>query len=227
MNRNFEKFIDNARAVHGYKYDYLEYINMRTHITLSHEGVTMSQCPKKHLMGRCPEKNIDKKTTEEFIQEAILVWDNKFDYSNTVYNGSLNKIIFYDYKGNQYEQRATSHLEGVVPKYKIATKYSDDDVARKSKEEIIEFLEKNSIEFFQDYKFDDCDCKMGFDFYLPKIRTCIEFYSQDDYGMSYRKNDNKMKIEYCEDNYINLVKLTYKHQNIIWELMWDNFKKNV
>jgi len=138
MNKNFKRFIDNARAVHGYKYDYIDYVNMRTHITLSHNGITMSQCPKKHLMGRCPEKTTEKKTTVDFIQEANEVWCNKYDYSDTEYNGSLNKIIFYDYKGNKYEQRATSHLEGVVPKYKIVTKYSDSDLVNESKQEIFD-----------------------------------------------------------------------------------------
>lgn len=226
-SKNFDKFVENARSIHGYKYEYLNYTNMRTHIVLSLKGKTMSQCPKKHLMGRCPEKATEKRTQEDFIKESIDIWDNRFNYSETEYSGSLNKVIFYDNRGFRYQQRASSHLDGVEPKIKAKTDYSDDKNTLESKNEIIEFLKKNKIEYIQNYKFIDINSVKGFAFYIPSIRKCIEFYSQNDYEKDCLKIDNNIKINYCEDNYIGLLQLSYKQKNILWELLWENFKKKV
>lgn len=219
--KNFDNFIQRARSVHGYKYEYISYVNMRTHITLSYRGITMSQCPKKHLMGRCPEKVTPKKDIDQFIKEARREWGNRFDYSNSEYNGSLEKIEFYDWCGNRYVQRASSHLEGVEPRHVEKTKYSDCELSIWAKSEIREFLDKKKIEYYEDYNFDDCESILGFDFYIPSKRMCIEFYSNRDYEKLHMKIDNQVKEDYCEDNYLDLVQLNYKQVNILWELLKD------
>ena len=43
-------------------------------------------------MGRCPEKVVKRKTTEDFILESKVIWKDKYDYSLTEYNGALNNI---------------------------------------------------------------------------------------------------------------------------------------
>lgn len=135
-NKRFIKFIENARAIHGYKYEYLDYINMRSNIKLSFNGEIFYQNPLKHLMGRCPEKNIPKLTNDEFIFRSKKIWGDRFDYSKTVYDGALCDVIIIDkISGVEYKQRANSHLNGVDPFKKMTTedfirlstdKYGDD-----------------------------------------------------------------------------------------------------
>lgn len=128
---NFLNFIRKARSVHGYKYEYLEYINMKTPIKISLCGIIFFQNPSKHLMGRSPEKGIQKMTNDEFIFKSKEIWNNRFDYRKTLYNGSLKSIIIIDIEsGIEYTQRANSHLNGVDPFIKMTT---EDFISRSVK----------------------------------------------------------------------------------------------
>lgn len=54
-----------------------------------------------------------KKTTENFIHEALAVHGDKYDYSKTVYTGNKNKVIIYCKHCKRYfEQRAFVHISG-------------------------------------------------------------------------------------------------------------------
>ena len=89
------KFLEKARNLHGYKYEYLDLLDkIKTSDTIKvkFDGVVYYQKVIKHLSGRCPEKVIYKKTTEEYISECKKVWGDKYDYSITKYEGALNNI---------------------------------------------------------------------------------------------------------------------------------------
>ena len=91
MIRN--KFIEKARNIHGYKYNYIDIPDKITHkdyIEIEYNGTTYKQRVSKHLMGKCCEKNNDKKTTDEFISESKKVWGDRFDYNGFEYNGSAS-----------------------------------------------------------------------------------------------------------------------------------------
>ena len=87
-----ESFIENAKLVHGDKYDYTNTIYLG-----SHEKVTIicpihgefSQLATNHLRGKgCPYcAKRAKHTTSEFIAEAIKVHGKKYDYSKVEYKG--------------------------------------------------------------------------------------------------------------------------------------------
>jgi very-short-patch-repair endonuclease len=75
---------------------------------------------------------------------------------------------------------------------------------------------------------------LPFDFYLPKYRIAIEFDGKQHFepleffggiqSFEKLKLNDKIKSDYCEDNYINLIRIKYDQINIIWELLWDNLK---
>jgi very-short-patch-repair endonuclease/signal peptidase I len=115
------EFLEKAHNIHGYKYKYINLPNNLTtqsKITLNLNGLAYEQKVCKHLMGRCPEKNTPKKTTKQFIEEANLVWGDKYDYSLVKYDGALKKIKI---KLNSviYEQSAIGHLKGQAPETNI------------------------------------------------------------------------------------------------------------
>ena len=107
------KFLEKARNVHGYKYEYptlSENVMQMDWIDVCLDGVVYKQKVVKHLIGRCPEKKTKQKTTKEFIEQSKEVWGDKYDYSLTEYKDARTKVkIIYD--GIVYEQYPNSHLQ--------------------------------------------------------------------------------------------------------------------
>lgn len=130
-----EKFIEKARAVHGYKFDYPNvcYINNKTKVEIecsTHK--TFLQSPAAHLSGQgCPHcaKLITAKkvTTEQFIADAEKVHGKgRYDYSNVVYSGNKVKVeIGCNYCGEAFYQKPNAHVSAKMGcrtcKYKDAT----------------------------------------------------------------------------------------------------------
>ena len=92
-----EEFIKKAKAIHGDKYLYSD-VNYKTFFDKvlikckAHGG--FEQIPANHLKGQgCPYCSNNKKyTTEEFIEKANKVHNNKFNYLKTNYINSNIKI---------------------------------------------------------------------------------------------------------------------------------------
>ena len=214
------EFLERSREKHGYKYIYIDLpiiIKLSDKINIELNGELYNQTVSKHLMGRCPEKNIPRKTTDEFISESKKIWGDKYDYSLTEYTGSFQMVkIIYD--GVIYEQRASSHLSGMSPEFR-KNEYSILRDSIKKTENIIsvdieDFLNKYKIEYLKNYKLNNIE----FDYYLTKIRTCIDFED---------KQNLKIKLDYCEDNYIDLIIIKYEQENIVYEILWNNLKNRI
>lgn len=217
------EFLEKARNIHGYKYNYLNLsskITLNDKIEVEYNGEIYNQSVSKHLMGRCPEKNIKRKTTEQFILEAKQIWGDKYDYSLTEYTGALNNIKVI-YNGIVYEQRASSHLQGLSAEFRsnehsqLMDRISKSD--RIGKNEIKEFLEKYKIDYEVDKNLDN----NIFQFYIPSKRMVIEYIGTEHYLIS---DIDINKEEYCEDNYIDLIRIKYDQIDNIYKILWDNFK---
>ena len=114
---NTESFISKAISVHGDKYDYskVEYKNTGTKVILiCKEHGEFLQTPNEHLVGSgCIDcAGIRKKTTEQFIEEAILKHGKKYDYSKSNYLNSRTKIKIVCPIHGEFEQVASLHLSG-------------------------------------------------------------------------------------------------------------------
>jgi hypothetical protein len=220
------EFLEKARNTHGYKYNYLnlsDKVTLNDRIEIEYNGEVYSQSISKHLMGRCPEKAIKRKTTEDFISESKQIWNDKYDYSLTEYTGALNNIKII-YNGVVYEQRASSHLLGLAPEFRSNEEsLLRDKVYLSDKEgidDIKEFLEKYQIEYELDKNLDN----NIFQFYLPSKRTVIEYLSKEHYLI---KELDKKKEDYCEDNYIDLIRINYNQFDDIYRILWENLKNVV
>jgi hypothetical protein len=218
------EFLEKARNTHGYKYNYLnlsEKVTLTDRIDIEYNGEIYNQSISKHLMGRCPEKSIKIKTTEDFILEAKETWKDKYDYSLTEYTGALNNIKII-YNGIVYEQRATSHLLGLAPEFRSNEEsLLRDKVNQSDKEgikEIKEFLDKYQIEYEMNKNLDN----NIFQFYVPNKRTIIEYLSKKHYLI---KDMDKIKKDYCEDNYIDSIRIRYNQFDDIYKILWDNLIK--
>jgi very-short-patch-repair endonuclease len=120
-----KEFLKKAIGLHGNKYEYLnlgDIINVNDTIKIMYKGEKFNQKVVKHLMGRCPEKGLKMKTTEQFIEEAKSIWGHKYDYKLTKYKGSLKKVKII-YEDIVFEQRASSHLAGLCVEKNMNEKY--------------------------------------------------------------------------------------------------------
>jgi very-short-patch-repair endonuclease len=227
------EFLERAHNQHGYKYKYLnlsDKIILSDQITIEYNDVKYNQRVSKHLMGKCPEKNTAPKTNEQFLKESREVWGTKYDYSLTEYKGALVDVkIIYD--GIVYLQRPTSHLKGMAPEFRKTQESIINDDMRKSdlfgETEIHNFLRKYKIAFKEKYKLDE----IVFDFYLPSLRVCIEFDGRQHFEPMEKfggvdtleriKSNDKVKDEYCEENYIELIRIRYDNIDDVYRILWD------
>ena len=113
-----EEFIEKAKKVHGYKYDYslAEYINSSTKVKIiCSEHGEFEQAPYSHLQGRgCLKCSIKKQafTTEQFIEKAREVHGDKYDYSLVEYINFGTKVKIICPQHGEFEQSTYSHLQG-------------------------------------------------------------------------------------------------------------------
>ena len=220
------EFLEKARNTHGYKYNYLnlsEKVTLNDRIEIEYNGDIYTQSISKHLMGRCPEKTVKRKTTEDFILEAKVIWKDKYDYSLIEYTGALNNIKII-YNGVIYEQRASSHLLGLAPEFRSNEESLLRDKVNQSDKEgindIKNFLDKYQIEYEIDKNLDN----IIFQFYLPNKITIIEYLSKEHYLI---KDIDKIKKDYYEDNYIDSIRIRYDQIDDIYKILYDNLKNHI
>lgn len=99
------------------------------------------------------------------------------------------------------------------------------------------YLEKNNIDFVQEYVFENCKYKrsLPFDFYTSHYNLCIEydgiqhFEVRNHFGgnkefKNTQKRD-KIKNKYCKDNGINLLRIPYWELESIEDILDEEFER--
>jgi len=118
-----EQFINDAKKVHGDKYDYskVDYKNTHSNVILKHIkcGFEFPQMPSTHLRGSgCPNCSIINngkrclKTDEQFITDAKNIHGYEYDYSQVEYNGAFSNVTLTHICGFEFEQTPHNHLAG-------------------------------------------------------------------------------------------------------------------
>jgi hypothetical protein len=114
-------FIEKANKIHNKKYNYdkVKYINAKEKIIINcnkHGDFLLS--PNNHLSGRqCKFCNLEKpnlrrKTTEQFISEAILIHGDEYNYDKVKYVNNLLKVEIICKKHGSFLQQPSTHLNG-------------------------------------------------------------------------------------------------------------------
>ena len=115
--RSLESFINEARAVHGLKYDYSQSIYLsatkKVCIICPEHGEFWQQA-REHLKGHgcpaCPGKK--RKTTLSFITEAQTVHGDKYDYSKVEYVNARTHVCIVCPIHGEFFQTPSVHLRG-------------------------------------------------------------------------------------------------------------------
>lgn len=226
-------FIRKSKIKYGDRYDYSKIgddinkkLNGDEEVIIGYKGEYYLQTPYNHLNSGKPENKhlSSKKTIDRFITESNFIHDYKYNYEKVNYKTNQNKVIINCHLHGDFEQTPNSHLQGNgCPLCK-----------NKIEKEIIKFLNINKIYFDRNHKFEHCKnlYPLPFDFYITSNRTCIEVYDKQHYmpidilgGLkTYEilKENDKIKENYCEENYINLIIIKYDQINLIKDILEKN-----
>jgi hypothetical protein len=117
-----KEYIKEAKKLHGDKYDYskVEYVHSQTKIIIiCKEHGEFKQTPSSHLQGRgCPKcaliirANIKTSTTEEFIEKAKEIHNNKYDYQKVHYIDNKTNVTIICKEHGEFQQIPHNHLNG-------------------------------------------------------------------------------------------------------------------
>jgi very-short-patch-repair endonuclease len=206
------QYINEARKVHGDKYDYskVNYVHSMSGVCITcptHGDFWMT--PNAHLQNHgCPKCIGLNKTTEEWVKEAKEIHGNKYDYSKVEYVGSNHKVEIICPKHGEFWQYASHHLQGRGCPH-----------CRQSslEKEVREFLEKENIEYVAQ-KRGKWLGKQSLDFYLPQYNMAIEcqgiqhfkpvsFSQTMDKDESFKvlRERDKLKLEKAKENRIKVI----------------------
>lgn len=223
MKDNIETFNLIAKEHNG-KCLSTEYINCRTKLKFQCQiGHVWESSPKnvKTLKSWCPICAGHIKLT---LKEAKYVAKLKNGKClSTKYINAKTKLLWECNKGHQW-----------FAKYHSIDNGTWCPICNKSKGEnfVAKFLIENKINFEEQKSFDDCigkRKKLSFDFYLPNYNILIEYDGRQHfevvnfYGCSIDKANktfneiivnDKIKNNYCIQNNIPLIRISYKEKNI-------------
>ena len=227
-----EEYIQEAKLIHGNKYDYskVEYINNKTKICIiCPEHGEFLQNPTHHLNGsHCPQcANIKrgeafKINAKDFIEKAIQVHGNKYDYSKVEYIGSEEKVCIICPIHGEFWQTPHNHLNNHGCPGCNSSRLEN---------EIEVLLKKENIDFkkWKTFKWLKNKQEMELDFYLPKYNIGIECQGEQHYKpvnftgkLSEKQLNENFKKQIERDN----LKKELCAKNNITLLYYSNFKYN-
>lgn len=217
---NSEKFIKKFRKLYNRNYILIDnYIDYKTKIKIKcNKHGEFLQSPEGLMKGyQCPNcLKEDKPNLNSFIEKSTKIHGDKYDYSKVNFINNRTKVIIICREHGEFKQRPSDHYYG-----------NGCPVCRESRGErnIRKLLTDNNITFETQHKFNDCRnvLPLPFDFYLPELNICIEYNGVQHYkpfehfggeeGFKERQRNDKIKMEYCKNNNINLITIKY-NQNI-------------
>ena len=193
-------------------------------------------------------------TTNEFIERAISIHGEKYDYSKTQYvNTSTNVLIICNKHKIEFTQTLTNHLYGPIGcsicnkniKPKVIRKKNVEVIHRKKDkicstgERLIEFwLNKNLIKYEKQKTFDGCKNrrKLRYDFYLPNQNMLIEYDGRQHFNsiecfggeneLILTQLHDKIKTEFAINNGFNLLRISYNERNNLSNILKNNMINN-
>ena len=197
------EFVEKSKVVWGsdrFGYDKCVYTGTNNTVILydNKRLKYIEQAAKSHLNGY----EVVKYSSDDFVNVSNLIHDYKYTYENIIYEGNVHtRLDITCPEHGDFNQMASSHLNAFSKCPKCS---------RKDPESIINnFLKKQKIDDSRQHKYFDCmnnGYELPFDFYIPSKRLCIEFHSKyHDINNLDILSDDKVKKDYCEDNYITLL----------------------
>jgi hypothetical protein len=229
LRNNVEDIKTKSNIIHNNMYDYslVEYVSAHKKVKIIcpihgvfeqsiHAHVNKkrgcSLCgAKKSIIGRTLSK-------EDFVKNANIVHNNKYDYSLVDYKSSISKVSIICPEHGIFKQKPNIHVSS-----KCGCPVCNFS---KGELEIKKWLEENNISYEQQKIFSDCKNirSLRFDFFLPEHKICIEYNGRQHYQPVWGEKELKritltdnIKKNYCIDKNILLIEIKY-NDDLIGEL---------
>ena len=216
--KSVEKFVLDAKQIHGDKYDYskVKYINAHTKVCIiCPVHGEFWQKPNNHLSKQgCPKCGCDsskhiEKRINLFLENAKKVHGDKYDYSKVKYINNRTKVCIICPEHGEFWQVPSYHTSGNgCPKCKMSHLETDVRV----------YLEKNNITYEYEKKFPEWLGRQSLDFYLPDYNIAIEcqgeqhfrpikyFGGKTKFNNTLKRDEKKKYL--CEQHDIRLIYYT-------------------
>lgn len=164
-------FIHKSRNVHGDKYDYSKvvYVDVATPVTIICKAHgEFLQRAGSHLQGvRCRQCHIESTRLgkKAFIEKAMVIHGDKYDYSKVVYTGNKKPVEVICPNHGSFFIKPNSH---------ISSKGGCTSCRESKGETAVKlFLQKYSIPYIKEYKIHPYFYR--YDFLIPELNILIEF----------------------------------------------------
>jgi hypothetical protein len=233
-----QQFVDNARKIHGDRYDYslVVYIDTNTEVWIicpKHKKPFL-QLPRAHMDGHnchdCAKESqiiTMTSTTKDFIEKAVKVHGDLYSYEKVDYKHSLIDVVITCVIHGDFPQKPGNHLDGSGCK-RCSHRVSRPEVA---------WLDSLGISDLERQKFITAPGKkkqMKVDGFDPKTNTIYEYYGDFWHGNPavYKSADlNRAN----KQSYGSLYKETLDREKILrsmgytvvsmWEYDWKAIQK--
>lgn len=183
----FNDFVQKVTKKYGDIYDFSyaenEFKNLSTKITVGYNGKYFKIQPRKILFGNCGRGPITMSrvySQDDFIKKANEIHKEKYDYSKVDYVNSHTKVCIICPEHGEFWQTPNDHLNGC--ECPICSK---ERKRSKLEEETKNYLEKNNIEYIEQYSPSFLNEKFShqkIDFFLPDYNIGIECQGQQHFG---------------------------------------------
>ena len=224
--RNFKKtteeFIEQAKQIHGEKYDYskVHYKGNKIPITIiCPKHGEFSQAPLYHLQGHgcihCYNERRGEATRigkENFIKKAKEIHGEKYDYNNVKYVNNKTKVSIICPTHGEFLMTPNKHLNSKQGCPICSESHLEKNVAL--------FLEQNNIKYERQKRFNWLKHKgyLSLDFYLPDYNIAIECQGEQHYrdfiffgnksSLESTKERDEVKYKLCTENGIKILYLS-------------------
>ena len=211
---NKEEFVEKSTVVHGSKYDYsqVEYVNNKTKVEIiCPKHGSFFQTPSNHLLYGCPNCKNNSRITpfQEFVGKASKIHNNRYDYVETSYVKTHDKMTILCQKHGPFTQSPHSHLQGNgCPKCGIEKQIVSKRINKTFNTSSIEdnlsiLLESKFSKVFRQYNRDprypyQCD------FYIPERDMFIElnaFWTHDTHWYNPNSSRDRTKRKQLLEKY--------------------------
>lgn len=232
-----ETFVERCKEIHGDKYTYekVNYVDSHTKIVVTcREHGDFETLPYRLLNGSgCPKCKSEEaherysKGTLKFIEEAKRVHGDLYDYSLCDYYNTHTKVTIICREHGAFEVEAGGHLSG------CGCHLCNEPNGEKR---IRLYLEKHEFLFVRQYAITYKGNNYRSDFFVPSKNLIIEYNGKQHYqpvGVfggakefhRQKKRDRNVR-DYCKENNIKLLEISYLQYPIIEQLLDVVFEKN-
>jgi hypothetical protein len=235
-NGGFIKRIEPIFGTDAFDYSKLDYQGAHKEVILICKkcGNIETKAPSVWYLGfgclKCRPKQHNPKqiTKEQFLERAIKIHGDRYDYSKIEYKSIYDEVEIVCSKHGSFYQKPAIHLyaKSNCPECKIT----------RGEERISQYLNNKGIKYIFQHKVKIDNSYHYYDFYLPDQNIMIEFNGMQHYkpikffggqeAFDYLQSRDKIKKQYCLDNQIKLLIFSYTELDQIETLLNSNLKND-